>query len=241
MRAQILVVQDDPATAKVLTFLLNDSGYQTSALADGRRVLDSIAERAVDLLVLDDTLPDGDGRVLCTAARRAHPNLPIILLSTRDTLRDKVDGFDRGADDYIVRPFEPAELLARVQAVLRRYRRAERDLYGTMIRVGETALDLSELRFMAPGRPPALLTATEMKVLEYLMRNANAVISREMLVERTWGYEGEGSGNRVEVYIRRLRKKIERNPDEPAYIHTVRGLGYVYREERRTARRISAA
>jgi two-component system response regulator RegX3 len=104
-----------------------------------------------------------------------------------------------------------------------------------VVEVGDTALDVGQLQFTALGRRSALLTPTEMKILECLMRNANAVISRETLIERTWGYDYEGGSNRVDVYIRRLRKKIEEVPDDPLFIHTVRGLGYVYRDARRAA------
>lgn len=234
-KTHILIVEDDPFMTKMLVFLLADSGYQTTTLNDPRQVSDFLKENAVDLVLLDVMLPYIDGFTLCTALRREHPDIPVIFLSARGMVGDKVDGFGHGADDYIAKPFEPTEMLARIQAVLRRYRRAERNLFGTVVRVGDTALDLGELQFAAPGRQPALLTPTEMKILECLMRNANAVISRETLIERTWGYDYEGGSNRVDVYIRRLRKKIEADPDDPMFIHTVRGLGYVYRDGRRAA------
>jgi len=227
--AHILIVEDDPFVAKMLTFLLGDSGYRTSALADPRQVADFLQETAVDLLLLDVMLPHIDGFTLCTALRRAHPDIPVIFLSARGMVGDKVDGFGHGADDYLAKPFEPTEMLSRVQAVLRRYRRAERNVHGTRITVGGTALDVGELRFSAPGRLPVMLTPTEMKVLECLMRNANAVISRATLDERVWGYDSEESSNWVEVTIRRLRKKIEADPDDPTFIQTIRGLGYRFR------------
>ncbi len=229
MDAHILIVEDDPFVSKMLAFLLTDSGYRTSALADPRQVADFLQETAVDLLLLDVMLPHIDGLALCTALRRAHPDIPVIFLSARGMVGDKVDGFGHGADDYIAKPFEPTELLSRVQAVLRRYRHAERNVHGTRITVGSTALDVGALRFSAPGRPPVTLTPTEMKVLECLMRNANAVIARATLDERVWGYDSEESSNWVEVTIRRLRKKIEADPDDPTFIQTVRGLGYRFR------------
>jgi two-component system response regulator RegX3 len=234
-KTHILIVEDDPFMTKMLDFLLVDSGYQTTTLSDPRQVSAFLKENAIDLVLLDVMLPYIDGFTLCTTLRREHPDIPVIFLSARGMVGDKVDGFGHGADDYIAKPFEPTEMLARIQAVLRRYRRAERNLFGMVIKVGDTALDLGELQFAAPGRRPALLTPTEMKILECLMRNANAVISRETLIERTWGYDYEGGSNRVDVYIRRLRKKIEADPDDPMFIHTVRGLGYVYREGRRAA------
>jgi DNA-binding response OmpR family regulator len=235
MKTHILMVEDDPFMSKMIVFLLNDAGYETTTLGDPRAVGPFLKENAVDLILLDVMLPYMDGFTLCTQLRREHPDIPVIFLSARGMVNDKVDGFGHGADDYIAKPFEPTELLARIQAVLRRYRRAERNLFGMVIKVGDTALDLGELQFSAPQRRPVLLTPTEMKILECLMRNANAVISRETLIERTWGYDYEGGSNRVDVYIRRLRKKIEKDPDDPLFIHTVRGLGYVFRDGRRAA------
>jgi two-component system response regulator RegX3 len=235
MKTHILMVEDDPFMSKMIVFLLNDAGYETTTLSDPRAVGPFLKENAVDLILLDVMLPYMDGFTLCTQLRREHPDVPVVFLSARGMVNDKVDGFGHGADDYIAKPFEPTELLARIQAVLRRYRRAERNLFGMVIKVGDTALDLGELQFTAPQRRPVLLTPTEMKILECLMRNANAVISRETLIERTWGYDYEGGSNRVDVYIRRLRKKIEKDPDDPLFIHTVRGLGYVFRDGRRAA------
>ncbi len=234
MNTHILLVDDDVLIGKLITFLLTDAGYGITALQDPCRAEAFLQENTVDLVLLDVMMPHIDGYALAGALRRAHRDIPIIFLSARAQVSDKVDGFEHGADDYVAKPFEPTELLARIQAVLRRYRRAERNVFGSVIKVGETRLDLGELEFHAP-RKSALLTPTEMKILECLMRNANAVISRESLVERTWGYDYDGFGNRVDVYIRRLRAKIEPDPSDPTFIHTVRGLGYVYREGKRPA------
>jgi len=236
MDTHILAVDSDPLAAKLLTFLLGDAGYQTTALADPRLVDPFLAQDAVDLILLDGMPPRGDGFALCTALRRAHPDIPVIFLSARCAVADRVAGLQAGADDYLAKPFEPAELLARIQAVLRRYRRAERHRFGSLIRAGDAALDLGQLRFTAPGRPAIPLTATEMKLLECLMRNANAVVSRETLVERAWGYDCDGDSNRVAVYIRRLRTKIEADPAKPVLIDTVRGMGYTFRPDGAAAR-----
>jgi two-component system response regulator RegX3 len=235
MSSHILLVDDDVAIGRLLTFLLADAGYAISTLTDPRAVGEYVGRNAVDLLLLDIMMPHMDGYALATELRRAHPEIPIIFLSARAQVSDKVDAFHRGADDYIAKPFEPTELLARVQAVLRRYHRADRNVHGSLIKVGTACLDLGELQFSAPERPPALLTPTEMKIVECLMRNANAVITRESLVERTWDFDSDDFGNRVDVYIRRLRAKIEPNPSDPRFIHTVRGMGYMYREETRTS------
>jgi two-component system response regulator RegX3 len=235
MKTHVLLVDDDALAAKLIDFMLTDAGYEIDTLADPRRVSEYLRENPIDLILLDIMLPHMDGYAIAKQVRREYPDIPIIFLSARGMVSDKVEGFAQGADDYVAKPFEPTELLARIQAVLRRYRRAERNVFGTVIRVGETALDLGELRFSGPKRRPAILTPTEMKLLECLMRNANAVISRETLIERTWGYDYDGFGNRVDVYIRRIRNKIEEDPSSPTYIHTVRGMGYVFREAKRAA------
>jgi two-component system response regulator RegX3 len=235
MKTHVLLVDDDALTAKLIDFMLTDAGYEMHTLADPRRVGDYLRENPIDLILLDIMLPHMDGFTIAKQVRREYPDIPIIFLSARGMVGDKVEGFAQGADDYVAKPFEPTELLARIQAVLRRYRRAERNVFGTVIKVGEAALDLGELRFSGPNRRPAILTPTEMKLLECLMRNANAVISRETLIERTWGYDYDGFGNRVDVYIRRIRNKIEADPGNPLYIHTIRGMGYVFRDAKRAA------
>ncbi len=233
--SQILLVDDDVLTGKLIGFVLADAGYGIQTLADPRGVVEMLGAHPVDLILLDITLPHLDGYAVARQVRREYPEIPLIFLSARGQVSDMAAGFAQGADDYIAKPFEPTELLARIGAVLRRYRRADRHLFGAVIRVGEVQLDLGELVFTGPDRRPATLTPTEMKLLECLMRNANAVISRETLIQRTWGYDDAGFGNRVDVYIRRIRNKIEDDPSDPHYIHTVRGLGYVFRERKHAA------
>lgn len=235
MSARILLIDDDLLVGKLLTFLLADAGYTMTMLPDPRRAAEFLDDTPVDLVLLDIVLPHVDGFTVAKELRRTHPNIPIIFLSARAQVSEKVEGFAHGADDYIAKPFEPTELLARIQAVLRRYQRAERNVYGSVIKVGDASLDLGTLVFSTPNRPSAFLTPTEMKILECLMRHANSVIPREALIERTWGYECDGFGNRVDVYIRRLRAKIEPNPGGPAFIHTVRGVGYLFRAGKRSA------
>ena len=233
METHILLIDDDILAGKLLAFLLADGGYAMTVLTDPRRADAFLRENAVDLVLLDIMLPYVDGYAIAQDVRRAHPDIPIIFLSGRAAVRDKIDGFIHGADDYVVKPFEPTELLSRIQAVLRRYRRAERNVFGSHIKVGDTTLDMGELQFSAPHCRAIGLTPTETKLLECLMRNANAAISREALVLRVWGYDDASLGNRVDVYIRRLRSKIEADASDPVYIETVRGIGYVFREGKR--------
>lgn len=234
-QTHILIVEDDPFTSKMLAFLLADSGYETTILADPRAVRPFLQAHSVALVLLDVLLPYIDGLTLCAAIRNEHPDIPVIFLSVRCTPRDKVEGFNHGADDYLGKPFEPMELIARMQSVLRRYHRTDHETMRMVIKVGVTSLDIGRLQFDAPPRLPVLLTPTEAKILEYLMRHANVVISREALIERIGGCTSSGTGNRVDVYIRRLRRKIETNSDEPVFIHTVRGVGYLFRDGKRDA------
>jgi DNA-binding response OmpR family regulator len=222
------VVDDDPLHTKILTFLLAERDYAVTTLIDPRAVPDALRQRPVDLVLSEVALPYQDGFSLCAALKRAHSDIPVIFVSTRATTADLVRGFDQGADDYIARPYEPAELLARVQAVLRRYRRTERHLHGVQVNVGSTSLDLGRLTFTAASGTSALVTPTEMKMLECLMRNARQVVTREQLIAQTWGYDSENADNRVDVYIRRLRHKIEAQQGERELIRTIRGIGYVY-------------
>jgi two-component system, OmpR family, response regulator RegX3 len=230
MKTHILVVEDDPLLARLVDMMLVSEQYKVTTLSDPRRVVPFLAKRTVDLILLDVTLPYIDGFTLATQLRRQHPDIPIIFVTARGLPSDKAEGFARGADDYLSKPFEPAELLARIQAVLRRYRLIERNRFGTVIRVGAAMLDLSNLRFIAPDRLPVTLTPTEMKVLECLMRHANAVVSAETLIERTWGHDYEGEGHDLHVYLQRLRAKIEKDPRSPQYIQTMRGAGFIFRD-----------
>jgi len=237
-QTHILIVNEDPLPTKLLTFLLEDHGYAVSILHDPRGVLDTMRQRPVDLILTEVALPYQDGFSLCAHLKRQHPDIPVIFVSTRAATADVARGFAQGADDYVARPYEPVELLARVQAVLRRYSRLERNLYGVLVKVGGTSLDLGRLTFTMPTGNAVLLTPTEMRILECLMRNAHQVITREKLIEQTWGYDSESADNRVDVYIRRLRNKIEPDAQDRQLIRTIRGIGYVYEGDE--ARALSA-
>lgn len=225
----ILIVDDDPLTTKVVRFLLEDEGYTTTILHRGGAVVETVTSQETDLVILDVNLPDSDGFTL-TKLLRAHRYYgPIILLSGRSAVSDKVEGFQHGADDYITKPYEPLELLARIEAVIRRTNQTDQQPLGRVLRVDDAELSLGELTYRSSAVEPVTLTPTEMKVLEVLMRNSWLVISRDTLIERVWGYDFVGDTNRVDVYIRRVRRKIEPDPRRPAYLHTVRGVGYVFR------------
>lgn len=232
---RIVVVDPDIMVGKLLRFVLGQAGYDNVVLArNSAEAIPAVAGRETDAVLMEVDLPDGDGFQLCKALRESRYNGPVIFVTQRRDTKDKVRAFRSGADDFIVEPFDPAELVARVEAVTRRYKQADHQAQGTVLRVGDAELSIAELMFQSSGGAPILLTPTEMRILECLMRNSQVTISRERLIERTWGYEFVGESNRVDVYIRRLREKIEREPGRPEYIHTIRGIGYVFRSPART-------
>jgi two-component system, OmpR family, response regulator RegX3 len=234
MNGNIVLVDDDPVTAKVMRFILEDAGYKTRVLHRGSEVVAEVTEKETDLVLLDVTLPDIDGFTLCKLLRGRRYHGPIIFLTGRGKIHDKVEGFSCGADDYIVKPFEPLELLARVESVIRRVKRSDQQSMGTVLRVDDAELSIGELTYKSDVVGTVSLTPTEMRILECLMRNSWIVISRETLIDRVWGYDFIGDTNRVDVYIRRVRRKIELDPTNPCYLRTVRGIGYVFRVDRPT-------
>jgi DNA-binding response OmpR family regulator len=229
MKSRVVIVDDDPVTAKVIKFVLNDEGYDTVSVSRGSQVFAEIANGQAQLVILDVNLPDINGFALCKELRARRYLGPIIFLTGRGDISDKLEGFKIGADDYIVKPYEPLELVARVHSVLRRFYRADQSPLGTILRADDAELSIGELTYSSATMGDVLLTPTEMRILECLMRNHRIVISRETLIERVWGYDFIGDTNRVDVYIRRVRRKIEVDPAHPRYLHTVRGIGYVFR------------
>jgi two-component system response regulator RegX3 len=217
--------------AKVMRVIFEDEGFQTVTVQRGRQVLEELSGYDAQLVILDVNLPDISGFTLCGELRARSYYGPIIFLTGRDQISDKLEGFRIGADDYVVKPFEPLELVARAQVVIRRFQQSQQQLLGTLLRVDDAELSIGELSYRSRTVPMTVLTPTEMRILECLMRNSRIVISRDMLNERIWGYDFIGDTNRVDVYIRRVRRKIELDPTRPTYLHTIRGLGYVFRPE----------
>jgi DNA-binding response OmpR family regulator len=229
MNSTILVVHDDVYHCTLVTSVLQRAGYQVTILDDARALETTVSEQRPDLVILDAVLTHADGFALCGWLRNRFPEMGIVFLSERSALADRLAGFERGADDYLARPFEPAELVAHVQAILRRCHSAARNRFGALVRAGSAALDLGTLQFHGPAGDAVALTPTEMRLLECLMSHAGAVVPRERLLDQTWDYDFEGDGNRVTMCIRRLRRKIETDPEHPALIETVRGIGYRFR------------
>lgn len=230
-KARIVIVEDDPTTAKIIQFILEDEGYEAVAAHRGAQGYALVVTRETNLVILDVSLPDISGFALARELRANHYTGPIMFVTGHGDVSEKLMGFQTGADDYMVKPFEPPELLARVESILRRYHSTDQQSTGTVIQVEDAELSIGDLTYTSAVTGPVQLTPTEMRMLECLMRNSWTVISRETLIERVWGYEFLGDTNRVDVYIRRVRRKIETDPTNPRYLHTARGIGYVFRVE----------
>jgi DNA-binding response OmpR family regulator len=223
---RILIVDDDPPTVKWTSFLLRDEGYEVLTADNGRAALELVERESPDLVILDVMMPQIDGLEACRRIRQTM-DVPIIMLSAKGETADKVTGLGMGADDYLAKPFEPAELLARVKAVLRRTEAFTAfDDSQSRVAVGEIRLDPVGNKVFLPGDKTVELTPIEFRLLHVLMRNAGRVLSHDYLLSSAWGYEYEGYSNQIAVYIRRLRTKLEDDPSNPKYLITVRGMGY---------------
>jgi two-component system, OmpR family, response regulator MprA len=223
-RPRVLVVEDDVDIAGVLRRSLDKEGYEVRIAADGESALDAAGLFEPDAVVLDLGLPRLDGVEVCRRLR-ADGDVPILILTARDAVDARVEGLDSGADDYLVKPFERDELLARMRALLRR--RPPRG--SAYVVVGDLRLN-PDTREVLRGERKLDLTAREFELLEYLMRNARIVVSRQTLLDEVWGYHPFAETNTVDVFISNLRRKLEEG-GEPRILHTMRGAGYVLRED----------
>lgn len=223
MKERILIIEDDEGILRVIRRALTYEGYQVETALDGESGLSLAHEWRPDLIILDLMLPGMDGLEV-TQRMRTEGNNPILMLTAKDTINDRVQGLDAGADDYMTKPFELDELLARVRALLRRTQ-LER---APVLSFNDLSLDTSTRMATRKGRSIAL-TAKEYDLLELFMRHPRQVMTREMIFDRVWGYDFGGESNVLDVYIRYLRQKLE-TEGETRLIHTVRGVGYVMRE-----------
>ncbi len=227
---KILVVEDEPALQETLAYNLNRQGYQVETAGDGHAALRLAREQHPDLIVLDIMLPGLDGFEVCRILRQ-EMNVPILMLTARDDEIDRVIGLEMGADDYMTKPFSMREFLARVKAQLRRVRmiREEMDsadiLPRETIRFNNLTLDLTRREVLLEEQPLSL-KPKEFDLLLFLARHRGQVLSRELILERVWGWDFTGGSRTVDVHVRWLREKIEKNPAEPERIVTVRGAGY---------------
>ncbi|WP_298820574.1 response regulator transcription factor [Chloroflexus sp.] len=222
----ILVVDDDIPSAKLTSYLLEEAGYRVFRAHDATSILQMIEQHNPDLILLDIMMPKIDGFDVCRQIRR-NSDVPIIFLSARSQLQDRVMGLQIGGDDYLVKPFEPSELLARVEAVLRR-RNADMLNTSTRLSQGNITLDPVEHKVLFTDGRVVELTPLEFRLLYYLMKNAGRILNVTQILSKVWGYDYEGESNLVAVYIRRLRTKVEEDPDHPRHVITVRNLGYKF-------------
>ena len=223
---KILVVDDEQLLVKGIKFNLENEGYQVLTAYDGAAAVELARREPLDLIILDLMMPQLSSSEACMKIRE-FSDVPIILLTAKVEDMDKLIGFDHGADDYLTKPFNILELKARIRALLRRAGSAEKKQTGNRLTAGNITLDL-DARNAYKGEELVMLTAKEFDVVEFLMRNAGRVYSREALLDTIWAYEYRSDIRTVDVHIRRLREKLEENPAQPQHILTKWGVGYYF-------------
>ncbi|MEY4040299.1 MAG: hypothetical protein RLZZ52_1167 [Actinomycetota bacterium] len=221
---RILLVEDESSLSEPLTFLLTREGFEVEIVEDGQTALDVYASGKFDIILLDLMIPKVPGNEVCRQIRQTS-NIPIIMLTAKDTEVDKVVGLELGADDYVTKPYSTRELLARIKAVLRRNVREDELEDDGVIDIAGIKLDADRHTLHVQGTLVAI-PLKEFELLEYLMSNAGRVLTRGQLIDRVWGTDYYGDTKTLDVHIKRLRSKIEADPAEPVHLVTVRGLGY---------------
>lgn len=225
MKALIYIVEDDNDVAGLIKFNLEASGFLTACFVRGDEAFVHAMSNPPALFLLDVMVPGMDGITFCKRVRETETlkRIPVIFVSAKMTEDEKLEGFDAGADDYITKPFSPRELVVRVEAVLRRYT----DLAGPVIRFDRIEIDTAAM-VLSVGGDPVPTTALEFRLLEFLVRSPGLVFSRDRMLEAVWGASGSENRRSVDVYIRKLREKIEPDPENPQYLLTARGSGYMF-------------
>lgn len=221
---RVLLVEDEPDLADPLAYLLRREGYEVEIAEDGPTALSSFRELGADIVLLDLMLPGMPGTEVCRQLR-ASSSVPIIMLTAKDSEVDIVVGLELGADDYVTKPYSARELLARMRAVLRRLATAEADLDDRLLEGGRVTLDIDRHTVAVDGSEISM-PLKEFELLEVLMRNAGRVLTRGQLIDRVWGTDYFGDTKTLDVHIKRIRSRIEKNPSDPTMLVTVRGLGY---------------
>jgi len=229
---EVLIVEDETALAEPLAFLLQREGFEVRMAADGQEALAEFSKAEPDIVLLDLMLPGMSGTEVCKNIR-LKSSVPVIMVTARDTEIDKVVGLEIGADDYVTKPYSSRELIARIRAVLRRGRHDDSDdveeIYEEVLRGGPVVLDVERHVVTVDGDDVAM-PLKEFDLLEYLLRNRGRVLTRGQLIDRVWGSDYVGDTKTLDVHIKRLRSKIERNPSSPEFLVTVRGLGYKFED-----------
>ena len=226
---KILLIEDEHSIRKLIKFNLERSNFEVIEASEGKTSLEFVKREDISLVLLDLTLPDMDGFEVCTNIREEKPELPIIIVSARGQDMEKIMGLELGADDYIVKPFNPLELVARIRSVLRRIVKQEQRTVSDQLKNGPFLLDLKTQRVYKAGKQ-LKLTAREFQMLKLFMERPNEPITRDDLLDEIWGLNYFGDSKTVDVHIRRLREKIEDDPSQPIYLKTVWGFGYALQE-----------
>ena len=225
---RVLVVEDDPAISRFVVRGLREEQYRVDLAEDGMTGERLARDESFDAIVLDVLLPGMDGFAVCRSLRRHGVDTPVLMLTARDAVPDRIQGLDAGADDYLLKPFAFDELLARLRALTRRGRTRQLD---TTLTYGPLALDTTSHMVRAAGHPVEL-SATEYRLLEHLLRHAETIVSREQLADHVWGGEYDPFSNVADVYIGYLRRKLRAAGVDAPLIHTVRGMGYLLKTSR---------
>jgi len=226
---KILIVEDEPSLVFTLKDTLEAENYYVEVVTDGSDAVDTVTEYDPDLMILDLMLPNVSGYDICKKVRELKYSFPIIMLTARDQEIDKVTGLNIGADDYMTKPFGVKELLARIKARLRRANAYSKSGPTEVLKLGEVKIDLVDSKVYKPNDVVEELSTREVEIIEYLLSNANRPISRDDLLQKVWRYEFSTNTRTVDVHISKLRAKIEVNPDDPKYLVTLHGVGYMLR------------
>lgn len=223
---RVLIVEDEPSLAEPLAFLLRKEGFEVAVSVDGPSALESFERSGADIVLLDLMLPGMSGTEVCKQLR-LKSSVPVIMVTARDSEIDKVVGLEIGADDYVTKPYSARELIARIRAVLRRGAEPfeEDEAAEIVLSCGPVVMDV-ERHVVTVDKHPVTMPLKEFELLEYLLRNAGRVLTRQQLIERVWGADYVGDTKTLDVHVKRLRAKLEDDPGKPVHLITVRGLGY---------------
>lgn len=223
----VLIIEDDPSILLGLQKNLKFEGYDVLAASDGERGLELAIDRPPDLIILDIMLPKISGFEICKTLKKNNIQVPIIILSAKDQEIDKIMGLDLGADDYVTKPFNIRELVARINAVMRRKRRYEQQGVPDRFKFGRLTLDLKG-QTLTKDNEPLETSVREFKLLKFFVENRGKVLDRKEILNKVWGYDYFGTARTIDNFITKLRQKVEDDPDDPKHIVTVRGVGYKF-------------